>query len=98
MPATAQSREWVRSAPWSVELAPGSGWPYAAIGVVFGVCSAVLLVHEAGGIVLTRSGPVEGFPPVGEPFLVAHPGAADELHAVWTAALAAGVAAGAAAG
>jgi myo-inositol-1(or 4)-monophosphatase/deoxyribonuclease-2 len=52
--------------------------------------AAVLLVHEAGGIVLTRSGPVEGFPPKGEPFLVAHPGAADELHAVWTAALAAG--------
>ncbi|MGN8050618.1 inositol monophosphatase family protein [Curtobacterium sp. 22159] len=52
--------------------------------------AAVLLVHEAGGVVLTRSGPVEGFPPVGEPFLVAHPGAADELHAVWTAALAAG--------
>jgi myo-inositol-1(or 4)-monophosphatase/deoxyribonuclease-2 len=56
--------------------------------------AAVLLVHEAGGIVLTRSGPVEGFPPVGEPFLVAHPGAADELHAVWTAALAAGAGAG----
>lgn len=52
--------------------------------------AAVLLVHEAGGVVLTPSGPVEGFPPVGEPFLVAHPGAADELHAVWTAALAAG--------
>ncbi|WP_144710845.1 inositol monophosphatase family protein [Curtobacterium pusillum] len=52
--------------------------------------AAVLLVHEAGGVVLTRSGPVEGFPPAGEPFLVAHPGAADELHAVWTAALAAG--------
>jgi myo-inositol-1(or 4)-monophosphatase/deoxyribonuclease-2 len=52
--------------------------------------AAVLLVHEAGGVVLTRSGPVEGFPPVGEPFLVAHPGAADELHAVWTAALAVG--------
>lgn len=51
--------------------------------------AAVLLVHEAGGVVLTRSGPVDGFPPVGEPFLVAHPGAADELHAVWTAALAA---------
>ncbi|ROP74292.1 inositol monophosphatase family protein [Curtobacterium sp. PhB115] len=52
--------------------------------------AAVLLVHEAGGVVLTREGPVEGFPPTGEPFLVAHPGAADELHAVWTAALAAG--------
>ncbi|WP_439694093.1 inositol monophosphatase family protein [Curtobacterium sp. SP.BCo] len=52
--------------------------------------AAVLLVHEAGGVVLTRSGPVDGFPAVGEPFLVAHPGAADELHAVWTAALAAG--------
>ena len=51
--------------------------------------AAVLLVHEAGGVVLTREGPVEGFPPLGEPFLVAHPGAADELHAVWTAALAA---------
>ncbi|SOC88429.1 deoxyribonuclease-2 [Curtobacterium sp. 314Chir4.1] len=50
--------------------------------------AAVLLVHEAGGVVLTRGGPVDGFPPVGEPFLVAHPGAADELHAVWTAALA----------
>ncbi|WP_175475739.1 inositol monophosphatase family protein [Curtobacterium sp. MCBA15_016] len=51
--------------------------------------AAVLLVHEAGGVVLTREGPVDGFPPAGEPFLVAHPGAADELHAVWTAALAA---------
>jgi len=51
--------------------------------------AAVLLVHEAGGVVLTREGPVDGFPPVGEPVLVAHPGAADELHAVWTAALAA---------
>ncbi|KTR07969.1 hypothetical protein NS184_06635 [Curtobacterium luteum] len=49
--------------------------------------AAVLLVHEAGGVVLTRSGPVEGFPPLGEPFLVAHPGAADELHAVWSSAL-----------
>ncbi|WP_420370178.1 inositol monophosphatase family protein [Curtobacterium sp. L1-20] len=52
--------------------------------------AAVLLVHEAGGVVLTRKGPVDGLPPVGEPFLVAHPGAADELHAVWTAALDAG--------
>jgi myo-inositol-1(or 4)-monophosphatase/deoxyribonuclease-2 len=50
--------------------------------------AAVLLVHEAGGVVLTREGPVDGFPPVGEPLLVAHPGAADELHAVWAAALA----------
>lgn len=50
--------------------------------------AAVLLVHEAGGVVLTRGGPVDGFPPAGEPFLVAHPGAADELYAVWTAALA----------
>ncbi|MDM7891046.1 inositol monophosphatase family protein [Curtobacterium caseinilyticum] len=49
--------------------------------------AAVLLVHEAGGVVLTRSGPVDGFPTEGEPFLVAHPGAADELHAVWSAAL-----------
>ncbi|PCN47550.1 inositol monophosphatase [Curtobacterium sp. 'Ferrero'] len=49
--------------------------------------AAVLLVHEAGGVVLTREGPVDGFPPVGEPFLAAHPGAADELHAVWVAAL-----------
>ncbi|MGN7190041.1 inositol monophosphatase family protein [Curtobacterium sp. MCBA15_004] len=52
--------------------------------------AAVLLVHEAGGVVMTREGPVDGFPGEGEPFLVAHPGAADELHAVWTAALAAG--------
>ncbi|MCA5922278.1 inositol monophosphatase family protein [Curtobacterium oceanosedimentum] len=50
--------------------------------------AAVLLVHEAGGVVLTREGPVEGFPPAGQPFLVAHPGAADELHTVWTSALA----------
>ncbi|MGL3199490.1 MULTISPECIES: inositol monophosphatase family protein [Curtobacterium] len=49
--------------------------------------AAVLLVHEAGGVVLTRNGPVDGFPPLGDPFLVAHPGAADELHAAWTAAL-----------
>ncbi len=56
--------------------------------------AAVLLVHEAGGVVLTQGGPVDGFPPEGEPFLVAHPGAADELHAVWKAALAAGSAAG----
>lgn len=49
--------------------------------------AAVLLVHEAGGVVLTRGGPVEGFPPAGEPFLVAHPGVAGELHAVWSAAL-----------
>ena len=49
--------------------------------------AAVLLVHEAGGVVLTREGPVDGFPPDGEPFLAAHPGAADELHAVWVAAL-----------
>ncbi len=50
--------------------------------------AAVLLVHEAGGVVLTRDGAVEGFPAVGEPFLVAHPGAADELHTVWVRALA----------
>ncbi|MEV7931551.1 inositol monophosphatase family protein [Curtobacterium sp. NPDC089185] len=49
--------------------------------------AAVLLVLEAGGVVLTRAGSVDGFPRVGEPFLVAHPGAADELHAVWTSAL-----------
>lgn len=49
--------------------------------------AAVLLVHEAGGVVLTRGGPVDAFPPLGEPFLVAHPGAADELHAVWRSAL-----------
>ena len=49
--------------------------------------AAVLLVHEAGGVVMTIDGPVEGFPPVGAPFLVAHPGAADELHAVWVGAV-----------
>ncbi|PZF56998.1 inositol monophosphatase [Curtobacterium sp. MCSS17_008] len=49
--------------------------------------AAVLLVHESGGVVLTRTGPVDGFPAEGEPFLVAHPGAADELFAVWSAAL-----------
>ncbi|MFJ3384256.1 MULTISPECIES: inositol monophosphatase family protein [unclassified Curtobacterium] len=49
--------------------------------------AAVLLVHEAGGVVMTADGPVDGFPPVGAPFLVAHPGAADDLHAVWVAAL-----------
>jgi myo-inositol-1(or 4)-monophosphatase/deoxyribonuclease-2 len=49
--------------------------------------AAVLLVHEAGGVVLAPSGPVDGFPPTGEPFLVAHPGAADELAAIWTSAL-----------
>ncbi len=49
--------------------------------------AAVLLVHEAGGVVLTPDGPVEGFPAPGVPVLVAHPGAADELHALWTAAL-----------
>jgi len=49
--------------------------------------AAVLLVLEAGGVVLTRTGPVDGFPTAGEPFLVAHPGAADELHTVWTTAL-----------
>ncbi|PYY36984.1 inositol monophosphatase [Curtobacterium sp. MCJR17_055] len=49
--------------------------------------AAVLLVHEAGGVVLTLDGPVSDFPPVGAPFLVAHPGAADELAAIWSAAL-----------
>ncbi|HRK48726.1 MAG TPA: hypothetical protein PK324_24075, partial [Nocardioides sp.] len=29
-----------------VELAEGSGWPYAAIGMVFGVCCAVVLLHD----------------------------------------------------
>jgi hypothetical protein len=29
-----------------VELAPGDGWPYAATGMVFGVCCAVVLVHD----------------------------------------------------
>ncbi|WP_083403697.1 inositol monophosphatase family protein [Curtobacterium sp. MCBA15_001] len=52
--------------------------------------AAVLLVHEAGGVVLTEAGPVSGFPELGAPFLVAHPGAADELHDVWTGALRAG--------
>ncbi|WP_144764353.1 inositol monophosphatase family protein [Curtobacterium sp. 9128] len=52
--------------------------------------AAVLLVHEAGGVVMTESGPVTGFPERGAPFLVAHPGAADELYAVWTGALRAG--------
>ena len=29
-----------------LELAPGSGWPYALIGLVFGVCCAVVLRHD----------------------------------------------------
>ncbi len=29
-----------------LELAAGFGWPYAAIGVVFGTCSAVVLLHD----------------------------------------------------
>ncbi|WP_181439584.1 inositol monophosphatase family protein [Curtobacterium sp. MCBD17_032] len=49
--------------------------------------AAVLLVHEAGGVVLTLDGPVSEFPPLGAPFLVVHPGAADELSTVWSAAL-----------
>ncbi|MGU3410915.1 inositol monophosphatase family protein [Microbacterium sp. M1A1_1b] len=49
--------------------------------------AAVLLVHEAGGVVMTEDGPVSGFPELGAPFLVAHPGAADELHQVWVGAL-----------
>ncbi|WIB00401.1 inositol monophosphatase family protein [Curtobacterium sp. MCBA15_012] len=50
--------------------------------------AAVLLVHEAGGVVVTRSGTVaDGFPPDGEPFLVAHPGVVDELGDLWRAAL-----------
>ncbi len=52
--------------------------------------AAVLLVLEAGGVVHTLDGPVSGFPPLGVPFLVARPGVADELHAVWRAAVLAG--------
>lgn len=51
--------------------------------------AAVLLVHEAGGVVLDRAGPVRGFPAVGEPVLVAHPDVAEELHGIWTDALSA---------
>src|SRR5688572_10713738 len=29
-----------------VELASGFGWPYAAIGLVFGLCSGLVLWHE----------------------------------------------------
>ena len=29
-----------------VELAEGFGWPYAAIGLVFGLCCAVVLLHD----------------------------------------------------
>ena len=29
-----------------IELAPGYGWPYAAIGVVFGLCCAIVLLHD----------------------------------------------------
>jgi fructose-1,6-bisphosphatase/inositol monophosphatase family enzyme/glycerophosphoryl diester phosphodiesterase len=80
---------------------PGSGTltiAQVAAGRGIGACmpafdpvdhaAAVLLVHEAGGVVLTLDGPVDDFPPVGAPFLAAHPGAADELFAVWTAAVA----------
>lgn len=79
---------------------PGSGTltiAQVAAGRGIGACmpafdpvdhgAAVLLVHEAGGVVLTLAGAVSEFPPVGAPFLVAHPGAADELSALWSAAL-----------
>jgi fructose-1,6-bisphosphatase/inositol monophosphatase family enzyme/glycerophosphoryl diester phosphodiesterase len=49
--------------------------------------AAVLLVHEAGGVVFAPSGPVAGFPPAGSPVLVAHPAVAEELHALWVGAL-----------
>jgi fructose-1,6-bisphosphatase/inositol monophosphatase family enzyme/glycerophosphoryl diester phosphodiesterase len=49
--------------------------------------AAVLIVHEAGGVVLTLGGPVTEFPPIGAPFLVVHPGAADELFALWSTAV-----------
>ena len=29
-----------------IELAPGYGWPYAAIGLVFGGCCALVLLHD----------------------------------------------------
>jgi fructose-1,6-bisphosphatase/inositol monophosphatase family enzyme len=45
--------------------------------------AAVLLVHEAGGMVFTPDGPVVGFPPVGSPVLVTHPDVAAELHTLW---------------
>jgi myo-inositol-1(or 4)-monophosphatase/deoxyribonuclease-2 len=50
--------------------------------------AALLLVHEVGGVVMDLHGRVEhGFPALGAPVLVAHPDVADELHAIWTAAL-----------
>jgi myo-inositol-1(or 4)-monophosphatase/deoxyribonuclease-2 len=52
--------------------------------------AAVLLVLEAGGVVRTLDGAVSGFPPLGVPFLVARPGVADELYAVWRTAVTGG--------
>lgn len=49
--------------------------------------AAILLVLEAGGAVLTPSGPVDGFPERGAPVLVAHPAVADELAELWRSAL-----------
>lgn len=52
--------------------------------------AAVLLVLEAGGVVRTLDGAVSGFPPLGVPFLVARPGVAEELYAVWRTAVTGG--------
>ena len=45
--------------------------------------AALLIVLEAGGAAFDSRGPITGFPSTGAPLLVAHPGVAEELHALW---------------
>ncbi|SER58761.1 myo-inositol-1(or 4)-monophosphatase/deoxyribonuclease-2 [Propionibacterium cyclohexanicum] len=50
--------------------------------------AAVLLVHEAGGVVATPSGPISGFPEHAEPVLVSAPEVFSELFELWHTSLA----------
>ncbi len=63
-----------------------AGWGQAAVIDAFSAVdhlAALLLVHEAGGVIRDAAGRDVVFPDAGTPILAAHPAVADEAYAIW---------------